>query len=66
MGYSRGVAETRAYSVPGVHCEHCRAALTAEVGAVPSPMTPEQFIAFIAAERSKWQEVVQTAGVQAQ
>jgi tripartite-type tricarboxylate transporter receptor subunit TctC len=38
----------------------------AEVGAVPSPMTPEQFIAFIAAERSKWQEVVQTAGVQAQ
>jgi tripartite-type tricarboxylate transporter receptor subunit TctC len=38
----------------------------AEVGAVSSPMTPEQFIAFIAAERSKWQEVVQTAGVQAQ
>jgi tripartite-type tricarboxylate transporter receptor subunit TctC len=37
-----------------------------EIGAVPSPMTPEQFIAFIAAERRKWQEVVQAAGVQAQ
>jgi tripartite-type tricarboxylate transporter receptor subunit TctC len=34
-----------------------------EVGAVPSPMTPEQFVAFIAAERRKWQEVVQAAGV---
>ena len=26
-------------------------------------MTPEQFVAFIAAERRKWQEVVQAAGV---
>jgi len=38
----------------------------AEVGAVPSPMTPEQFSGFIAAERRKWQEVVQAAGVQMQ
>jgi tripartite-type tricarboxylate transporter receptor subunit TctC len=37
----------------------------ADVGAVPSPMTPEQFTAFIAAERRKWQEVVQAANVQA-
>ena len=29
------MAETRTYSVPGVHCEHCRAAITAEVAAVP-------------------------------
>ncbi len=36
-----------------------------EVGAVPSPMTPEQFTEFIAAERRKWQEVVRTANVQA-
>lgn len=37
-----------------------------EIGAVPSPMTPEQFVAFITAERRKWQEVIQAAGVQAQ
>jgi tripartite-type tricarboxylate transporter receptor subunit TctC len=36
-----------------------------EVGAVPSPMTPEEFTAFITAERRKWQEVVQAANVQA-
>jgi tripartite-type tricarboxylate transporter receptor subunit TctC len=37
-----------------------------EVGAVPSPMTPEQFAAFIGFERSKWQEVVKAAGVEVQ
>jgi tripartite-type tricarboxylate transporter receptor subunit TctC len=37
-----------------------------EVGAVPSPMTPEQFGEFIASERRKWQEVVQAAGVEVQ
>jgi tripartite-type tricarboxylate transporter receptor subunit TctC len=37
-----------------------------EVGAVPSPMTPEAFSKFIAAERAKWQEVVKAAGVTAQ
>jgi tripartite-type tricarboxylate transporter receptor subunit TctC len=37
----------------------------ADVGAVPSPMTPEQFTAFITAERHKWQEVVKAANVQA-
>jgi tripartite-type tricarboxylate transporter receptor subunit TctC len=37
-----------------------------EVGAVPSPMTPEQFSEFIASERRKWQEVVQAAGVEVQ
>jgi tripartite-type tricarboxylate transporter receptor subunit TctC len=36
----------------------------ADIGAVASPMTPEQFAAFIAAERTKWQEVVKAAGVQ--
>jgi tripartite-type tricarboxylate transporter receptor subunit TctC len=36
-----------------------------EVGAVPSPMTPEQFAAFIAAERGKWQEVVRAADIKA-
>jgi copper chaperone len=30
----RMLRETRGYSVPGVSCEHCRVAITAEVGAV--------------------------------
>jgi len=34
-----------------------------DVGAVPSPMTPDQFTAFIAAERAKWREVVQAARI---
>ncbi len=37
-----------------------------EVGAVPSPMTPEQLAEFIAGERRKWQDVVQAAGVEVQ
>ena len=34
-----------------------------EVGAVPSPMTPEQFKEFISAERKKWEEVVKAAKI---
>jgi tripartite-type tricarboxylate transporter receptor subunit TctC len=37
-----------------------------EIGAVSSPMTPEQFSQFISSERRKWQEVVQAAGVEVQ
>ena len=37
-----------------------------EVGAVASPMTPDNFVAFISAERKKWHEVVEAAGVQLQ
>jgi len=33
-----------------------------EIGAVPSPMTPDEFTAFIKAEREKWQQVVKTSG----
>ncbi|CAN5166635.1 tripartite tricarboxylate transporter substrate binding protein [soil metagenome] len=36
-----------------------------DIGAVPSPMTPDQFTAFIAAERSKWAEVVKASGATA-
>ena len=32
-----------------------------EIGAVPSPMTPEEFTAFIKAERTKWDGVVKAA-----
>ncbi|NVO14514.1 MAG: tripartite tricarboxylate transporter substrate binding protein [Rhodoplanes sp.] len=38
--------------------------MLAEVGAIAAPNTPEEFSAFIAAERKKWQEVVKAAGVQ--
>ncbi|RAI39456.1 Bug family tripartite tricarboxylate transporter substrate binding protein [Rhodoplanes roseus] len=38
--------------------------MLSEVGAVAAPNTPEEFSAFIAAERKKWQEVVKAAGVQ--
>ena len=37
-----------------------------DVGAVPSPMSPDQFKSFIAAERAKWKEVVDAAKVEAQ
>ena len=37
-----------------------------EVGAVPSPMTPDEFVEFITAERRKWQDVVRAAGVEQQ
>ena len=35
-----------------------------EIGAVASPMTPEEFTQFIASERKKWQEVVKAAGLE--
>jgi copper chaperone CopZ len=34
IGYS-GDVETRVYAVPEMHCDHCRAAVQQEVGAVP-------------------------------
>jgi tripartite-type tricarboxylate transporter receptor subunit TctC len=37
-----------------------------EIGAVASPMSPEQFVEFIAAERKKWQEVVKASGASIQ
>jgi tripartite-type tricarboxylate transporter receptor subunit TctC len=37
-----------------------------DVGAVASPMTPEQFVEFIAAERKKWQDVVKASGASIQ
>ena len=37
-----------------------------EIGAVASPMTPDQFTAFIATERAKWEPVVVASGAKAQ
>ena len=33
-----------------------------EIGAVASPMTPEEFVKFIDGERTKWAEVVKASG----
>ncbi len=33
-----------------------------EIGAVPAPMTPEDFTAFVGEERKKWAEVVKASG----
>lgn len=41
------------------------AARIRSVGAAPSPMTPEQFDAFIKAETKKWAEVIKKAGIKA-
>jgi tripartite-type tricarboxylate transporter receptor subunit TctC len=38
----------------------------AEIGAVTAPMTPEQFVEFIAGERRKWQDVVKASGASIQ
>ena len=37
-----------------------------DIGAVASPMTPEEFTAFIATERAKWEPVVVASGAKAQ
>ena len=37
-----------------------------EIGAVPSPMTPDRFAEFGAAERKRYQEIVKAAGLQPQ
>ncbi len=37
-----------------------------EIGAVPSPMTPDRFAEFSAAERKRYQEIVKAAGLQPQ
>jgi tripartite-type tricarboxylate transporter receptor subunit TctC len=37
-----------------------------EIGAVATPMTPEQFVEFISGERKKWQDVVKASGAQIQ
>ena len=37
-----------------------------EIGAVAAPMSPEQFVEFIAAERKKWQDVVKASGASIQ
>lgn len=65
-GTPRPVVDTLAAEVKRIFESPSVQKTLADVGAVPSPMTPEQFTNFIAAERRKWQEVVQAAKVEAQ
>jgi len=37
-----------------------------DIGAVASPMTPDEFTAFIVTERAKWEPVVKASGAKAQ
>jgi tripartite-type tricarboxylate transporter receptor subunit TctC len=65
-GTPRPIVDTLAAEVKRIFEQPAVQKNLADVGAVPSPMTPDQFRAFIAGERRKWQEVVQAAKVEAQ
>jgi tripartite-type tricarboxylate transporter receptor subunit TctC len=64
-GTPRPIVDTLAAEVKRIFEQPTVQKTLADVGAVPSPMTPEQFVEFISGERRKWQEVVRTANVQA-
>lgn len=65
-GTPRPIVETLAGEVKRIFQQPDVQKTLSEVGAVPSPMTPAEFAEFIAAERRKWQDVVQAAGVEVQ
>ena len=50
----------RIYETPDVQAK------LKEIGAVPSPMTPDRFAEFGAAERKRYGEIVKAAGLQPQ
>jgi tripartite-type tricarboxylate transporter receptor subunit TctC len=62
----RPIVETLAAEVKRIFEQEEVRKRLAELGAVASPMTPEEFARFITAERAKWQEVVKAANVQTQ
>jgi tripartite-type tricarboxylate transporter receptor subunit TctC len=63
-GTPRPIVDKLAAEVKRIFEEPATAAKLKEVGAVASPMSPEQFAAFIGDERKKWQEVVKAAGLE--
>ena len=65
-GTPRPIVDTLAAEVKRIFEQPTVQKSLADVGAVPSPMMPDQFRDFIAGERRKWQEVVQAAKVEAQ
>ena len=62
-GTPRPIVDTLAAEVKRIFEQPAVQKSLSDVGAVPSPMTPDQFTAFIAAERAKWREVVQTTRI---
>jgi tripartite-type tricarboxylate transporter receptor subunit TctC len=62
-GTPRPIVEKLAAEVKHVFEEPDVVAALTKVGGEPAPMTPDDFAAFIAAERPKWQAVVKAAGV---
>jgi tripartite-type tricarboxylate transporter receptor subunit TctC len=63
-GTPRPIVDKLAAEVKRIFEEPATQAKLKEIGAVASPMTPEQFTQFIAEERKKWQEVVKAAGLE--
>jgi tripartite-type tricarboxylate transporter receptor subunit TctC len=62
-GTPRPIVEKLAAEVKHVFQEPDVVAALTKVGGEPAPMSPDDFAAFIAAERPKWQAVVKAAGV---
>ncbi len=62
-GTPRPIVEKLAAEVKHVFVEPDVVAALTKVGGEPAPMTPDEFAAFIAAERPKWQQVVKAAGI---
>ena len=65
-GTPRPIVDKLAAEVKRIFEQATIVAKLKEVGAVPSPMTPEAFAAFIGTERAKWSEVVKASGAEAQ
>jgi tripartite-type tricarboxylate transporter receptor subunit TctC len=63
-GTPRPIVDTLAAEVKRIFEAPDQQTKLKEIGAVTSPMTPEEFTQFIAAERRKWQEVVKAAGLE--
>jgi tripartite-type tricarboxylate transporter receptor subunit TctC len=62
-GTPRPIVDKLAAEVKHVFEEPDVVAALTKVGGEPAPMTPDEFAAFIASERPKWQHVVKAAGV---
>jgi tripartite-type tricarboxylate transporter receptor subunit TctC len=62
-GTPRPIVEKLAAEVKHVFEAPDVVATLSKVGGEPAPMSPDAFAAFIAAERPKWRDVVNAAGV---
>jgi tripartite-type tricarboxylate transporter receptor subunit TctC len=65
-GTPRPIVDRLAAEVKTIFSAPENAKILSEVGAVASPMSPEEFSKFIAAETKKWAEVVKAAKIEQQ